>query len=288
MADISAAGAVLWRTSPTLEVALVHRPRYDDWTLPKGKLDTDESIYAAAVREVLEETGYQAALGRYLGQVAYEVRGDSKTVDYFAAEAVGGDFRVNGEVDELRWLRPADAVPLLTHEHDRGVLAKFVEHPVTTTVLLVRHAHAGNKAEWQGPDDSRPLSPLGLTQVETLEALLPLFGPTRVHATPKARCVQTVQGLADKLGVPVLPEPRLSEGSHADYPACAVTRLLEIVDEGGTPVVCSQGGVIPDVVEHLAKESGMELEGVSSRKGSTWVLSFAGDTLVGARYIDRV
>ncbi|CRK58731.1 Hydrolase MutT1 [Alloactinosynnema sp. L-07] len=287
MTVISAAGAVLWRQTNSIEIAVVHRPRYDDWTLPKGKLDKGESIYIAAVREVLEETGYQAVLSRYLRQVAYEVQGAAKTVDYFAAEAVAGSFVPNEEVDELRWLAPSAAAPLLTHDHDRAVLASFLEYPVTTTLLLVRHAHAGNKAEWDGPDDERPLSPQGLAQRAVLDELLPLFGPTQVHATPKVRCFETVAPLADRLGVAIVPEPVMSEASHQGYPACAVTRLLEIAALGAPAVVCSQGGVIPDVVEHLGKESGMELGLVSSRKGSVWVLSFLAGVLVSAHYIDR-
>ncbi|HVK24197.1 MAG TPA: NUDIX hydrolase, partial [Actinokineospora sp.] len=267
--------------------AVVHRPRYDDWTFPKGKLDKNETIYEAAVREVAEETGYQAVLGRHLGQVSYQVMGADKTVDYFAAEAVAGAFTVNDEVDELRWLPPDKAAPLLTHDHDRGVLGAFLEHPVTTTLLLVRHAHAGNKSEWKGPDDDRPLSPAGLGQRAMLDRLLPLFGPTQVHATPKARCVATVAPLAGRLGIEIQSEPALSESSHVSYPACAVSRLLEIAAEGRTPVVCSQGGVIPDLVEHLAGESGLELGAVASRKGSVWVLSFAKEALVAAHYIDR-
>jgi 8-oxo-dGTP diphosphatase len=285
---ISAAGAVLWRQARSIEIAVVHRPRYDDWALPKGKLDKGESIYAAAVREVAEETGFRAVLGRHVGQVAYQVAGVDKTVDYFAARAVAGEFAPNDEVDILRWVAPSQASAMLTYDHDRSVLDTFVEWPGdTTTVLFVRHAHAGNKSEWNGPDDERPLSDVGLAQVSALTRLLPLFGPDRVHATPKTRCVRTVAPLADLLGVPVELEPRLSESSHRGYPSCAVRRLLEIAEAGGTPVVCSQGGVIPDVVATLVEKSGVDLGEIRSRKGSVWLLTFAGAEVIATHYIPR-
>jgi 8-oxo-dGTP pyrophosphatase MutT (NUDIX family) len=118
---VEAAGGVVERDGV---VALVHRPRYDDWTLPKGKLDRGESFEAAALREVVEETGLRCRLVRELPEVIYEVRGRPKVVRYWlmAVEADLG-FVVNDEVDELRWVEPADALALLSYERDRDVLA---------------------------------------------------------------------------------------------------------------------------------------------------------------------
>jgi 8-oxo-dGTP diphosphatase len=118
---VEAAGGVVERDGL---VALVHRPRYDDWTLPKGKLDPGESFEAAALREVVEETGLRCRLVRELPEVSYEVRGRPKLVRYWlmAVEADLG-FVVNDEVDELRWLEPPGALALLTYERDRDVLA---------------------------------------------------------------------------------------------------------------------------------------------------------------------
>ncbi|MGQ0837526.1 NUDIX hydrolase [Actinokineospora sp.] len=286
---IAAAGAVLWRTDSAgaIEVAVVHRPRYDDWSLPKGKLDPGETIHAAAVREIAEETGFTAVLGRFLVRNTYPVPGAVKMVDYFAARAAAGSFTPNDEVDELRWLTPKRAGKLLSYQDDRRVLAAFGAVPAdTVTVLLVRHGHAGKKDLWTGADDERPLSVTGRGQVSALTRLLPLFGPDRVYSAPKLRCQATVRPLAASLGVPVRTEPELSESGHRRNPAAATARLLAIAAAGGTPVVCSQGGVIPDVVTELAAESRVELGEVRSRKGSVWVLSF-GPGLVAAHYIDR-
>ena len=104
-------------------VALVHRPRYDDWTLPKGKLDRDESFEDAAVREVFEETGLRCRLVRELPAVEYQVRGRPKVVRYWLMEVESETpLADNDEVDEVRWLAPAQALGLLSYEHDRDVL----------------------------------------------------------------------------------------------------------------------------------------------------------------------
>ncbi|HVS43719.1 MAG TPA: NUDIX hydrolase [Candidatus Dormibacteraeota bacterium] len=125
--QVRAAGGVLWRRGPggTREWAVIHRPRYDDWSLPKGKLEEGESLEAAALREVLEETGMQGRLGSHVGTNRYlDNKGRTKTADYFLIEAVDGGFSSNAEVDELRWLDAAAAVALLSHEHDRLLLAR--------------------------------------------------------------------------------------------------------------------------------------------------------------------
>jgi 8-oxo-dGTP diphosphatase len=281
---IRAAGAVLWReVEGSVAVAVVHRPRYDDWSLPKGKLDKGETAAAAAVREVAEETGWSAVLGGFVAQVDYAVPQGAKRVDYFAARAVAGAFAVNDEVDELLWLPPAQARALLTYEHDRVVLDRFPVLRGATTALLVRHAHAGKKELWSGPDDERPLSPTGRRQRGALNRLLPLFRPDRVHAVPKERCVATVAPLAGRLGLAVVPEPELSEQRHREDPRAAAARVRELVAAGGVPVLCGQGGVIPDLLADLAEGTGVPVDS-RCRKGSLWLLSFADGKLVSAHY----
>ncbi|MGW3992575.1 NUDIX hydrolase [Amycolatopsis sp. NPDC004772] len=289
--EVRAAGAVLWRLAGGVtEVALVHRPRYDDWSFPKGKLDQGETIAEAAVREVREETGFTAVLGRYLVRSAYPVpaRNGSgtvpKTVDYFAAEAVSGEFAANDEVDELRWLDSTAAEKLLTRPEDVRVLRAFCELPVgLTTLLLVRHAKAGKRDEWSGDDDLRPLSEAGQRQAAALRRVLSLFGPDRVLSAPRLRCVQTVHGVAEDVPAEVRHEPLFSEEGYWPDPVLGVARLLAVAGDGGTPVVCSQGGVIPDLVSALADRDGVEVSAarggvVPSKKGSFWVLSFRAPT----------
>lgn len=125
---IEAAGAVLWRPGPdaAVEVAVIHRPRYDDWSLPKGKLDPGESHEQAALREVEEETGHRGRLGEDLGRLSYPSKGASKVVRYWAMRAETGTFTPNDEVDELRWLGPAQARALLSYRRDIDVLERFL------------------------------------------------------------------------------------------------------------------------------------------------------------------
>jgi 8-oxo-dGTP diphosphatase len=126
-AAVLAAGTVLWRTGPAgVEVALVHRPRYDDWSLPKGKLKRGEEFAAAALRETREETGLDCDLGAALPSTHYLVEGRPKEVRYWAARARAGDFVANSEVDAIVWLPPERARIRLTHDRDRQVVTAFL------------------------------------------------------------------------------------------------------------------------------------------------------------------
>ena len=126
---IQAAGCVLWRLSPVdgeREVCLVHRPRYDDWSHPKGKLKPDEDPLAGALREVEEETGYTAVPGAELTTLRYMANGRPKQVRYWAAEASGGHFTPNDEVDRILWLSPDAARSRLTQFRDRDLLDELL------------------------------------------------------------------------------------------------------------------------------------------------------------------
>ncbi|MFD4524968.1 NUDIX hydrolase [Streptomyces sp. NPDC058470] len=122
---IRAAGCVLWRPSPVadeLEICLVHRPKYDDWSHPKGKLKRAEEPLAAALREVEEETGFRCVPGARLPSTRYSVDGQRKQVSYWAAEATDGGFTPNREVDRIVWLAPDAARTRLTQPRDRDLL----------------------------------------------------------------------------------------------------------------------------------------------------------------------
>lgn len=291
-----AAGAVLWRPAThgdaDVDIAIVHRPRYDDWSLPKGHLDPGEAAPVAAVRELQEETGFPAVLGIFLKRVEYRVTRGRKAVDFFSARAGEGEFQANDEVDELRWVPPAEAAGLLTYDSDAEVVDRFGALPnQLTSVLLVRHAKAGNREAWTGDDDLRPLSDAGERQARALRSVLATFAPDRVVSAPLLRCVQTVQGVAEERGTEVGHDNELSERHFATEPDRAVQRIVEIAVGGGTPVVCSQGGVIPHVVGTLAERGGVTLPqtkpgGVAAKKGSVWQLSFDRvGRLVAAAYL---
>lgn len=285
---IRAAGGLLWRRGPEgIQVAMVHRPRYDDWSMPKGKLDRGEHPLQAAVREVEEETGLRTVVGRRLPTQEYVLGPDRKTVDYWAMTPAGGEFTATDEVDSTRWVRPAEAATWLSYDRDRDLLRAFeAVPPPTSTVLLVRHAKAGSRSSWPGEDLLRPLDGTGRAQAEGLRRALRWFGPERVVSADPLRCLQTVQPIAADLGLPVEPEPALAEEGYEKDPDRGLERLRAVAAGAGRVVVCSQGGVIPDLVRILADEHGVPLprRKVPARKASMWALSFLDSRLVAADY----
>lgn len=286
-ATVHAAGAVLTRgEGADLTCAVVHRPRYDDWSLPKGKIDSGESLPVTAVRELREETGYRAQLRRRLGVTAYPLKpGTRKQVTYWAATAHEGEFVPGEEVDELRWLPVEEARQLVSYALDRKILKRFGNGTRTSTVLLlVRHAKAGNRSEWTGDDDLRPLDKNGRVQAEMLAPLIRAFGGEQLFAAPRVRCEQTLAPLADELGARVMIEDALSDEAYLDAPAEAVRRLLQIAEDNAGPVVCSQGTAIPGIVGDLAGASGLEIADTSTKKGGMWALGLDGQRLVFADY----
>lgn len=294
---IRAAGGVLWRstaaTAPAeeiVEVALIHRPRYDDWSLPKGKLASGESEVDGAIREVLEETGYRVRLGRPLGETRYLKEQDGlmrpKVVRWWAMEASRGTFSATREVDELRWMSLAEASELLTKEQDRELLARFVHGPAPTrTVLLVRHASAEGRRGWEGDDRDRPLDECGWAQADELVRLLAHFDPTRIICADSLRCQQTVRPLAQSLGLPIEDEPLLSEASYPGCEEAGVELLRSLGHPHEATVVSSQGPVIASLVARLATDDDLDLPSpAGSEKAGTWALTFRGERLADAEY----
>ncbi len=266
----------------------MHRPKYGDWSLPKGKLDPGEIEVLGAVREVREETGFTAVPGRSLGVSRYRVldrgRDVDKTVQWWAMRCASGEFVPTAEVDKLRWLPVPSALARVSSGFDGAPLRAFAAHPPdTSTVLLVRHASAGDSGTWDGDDDERPLDELGHRQAEAATDALAAYGVDRVLAAPLLRCLRTVQPLADRLGVDVEPAKEAREDENGSG-AGPLTRLLrELAASGSTAVVCSQGGAIPEAVRALSGVSD-----VRARKGSLWVLSMDGEALVDAHYTARL
>ena len=284
---VLAAGAVLWRPcGDSPEVAVIHRPRYDDWSLPKGKVDPGETEPVTAVREVYEETGYRSHLGRRLLPVSYPVEQGIKKVRYWAARSVNGDFAPNSEVDEMKWLPVDAAIKQLGYPHDRKVLRRFAKLPVDTrTLLIVRHGTAGSKSRFKGDDQKRPLDKRGRAQAESLVGQLLAFGADTLHAADRTRCHQTIEPLAEELGVQINNEPLLTEEAYADDRKAARRRILEIAAAEGTPVICTQGKVIPDLIAWWCEHDGVRPDKSRNRKGSTWVMSSWQGRLVAADHI---
>jgi 8-oxo-(d)GTP phosphatase len=256
---VRAAGGVLRRIGPKgVEVLLVHRPRYDDWTLPKGKANPGESDEETALREVEEETGIRGRLGVELPSTQYrDSRGRHKVVRYWTMQPEAGSFVAHHEVDAIEWAPVADAESRLSYERDIAVV-----RALSPPLLVVRHASAGDRDEWDVDDARRPLDERGRRQAEGLVEQLSAFEIERIVSSPFDRCVQTVEPLARVRGLGVERRDELAEGAKRDR-----VRALLLAIGGEAAVVCGHG---PELEPLFGK----------TRKGATVVVERTDDGLV--------
>ncbi|NUW35409.1 NUDIX hydrolase [Nonomuraea sp. SMC257] len=271
-----AAGAVVWRGDPAApEVAVVHRPRYDDWTFPKGKLKPGEHPVVAALREVREETCLTVVLGRALPTVHYLVGGRIKRVDYWTARVVEQEvFEPGDEVDELRWVPAEEARSLLTYPWDTGLPDALTAAPLDTTPLvLIRHATAGSRRDWDGDDALRPLDAGGRAQAATVAGVLAAYRPEEMVSSPSLRCVQTVEPYGARARL----EPLLSEEGQDPEKTTALVAALR-----GPAAVCSHGKVLPELIRRLGGEETELGELAELDKGELAVLHRADGRVVAA------
>jgi 8-oxo-dGTP diphosphatase len=253
---VRAAGVVTFR--PGREVLLVHRPKYDDWSFPKGKLERWEHPTAAAVREVAEETGVHVRLGPPLTSQRYPSGRRMKTVDYWTGRAVGDDdvslYRPNSEIDQVTWLRVDKADALLTYPYDRATLAEAVRiRRRTRAIIVLRHARARSRDAWRGDDRLRPLLRTGMGDAERLVPVLAAYDATRIVSSTSLRCIQTVRPYAETTGWEIATRRRLSEELVTEKGVRkAVDELLED-DRGG--LLCTHRPVLPLVLDALGVRS---------------------------------
>jgi 8-oxo-dGTP diphosphatase len=279
----AAGGLILRGVGPGVDrVGVIHRPRYDDWSFPKGKANEGETDEGTALREVEEETGLRCELGALLPEVRYtDALGRPKVVRYWTMTMLGGAFAPNEEVDEIRWVSFDGAEEILTYEHDRRLLRSLRDLlPSGEPAYIVRHAKAGDRTTWTEDDRLRPLTKKGRRQAEQLVVAFRGREVGLVVSSPYVRCVQTVRPLALDRGLTLVTDEALAEGAP-------LSQVLELLDRaaGTAAVFCSHGDVIPMLVEHL-KHEGVELApGGDWKKGSIWTLERAADgAVVRGRY----
>lgn len=214
--------------------------------------------------------------------------GDSrpKVVRYWAMQADSGAFTPNREVDQLRWVSPAEAQTLLTHDHDRDVLERFIRGPALYgAVLLVRHASAGSSADWSGDDRQRPLDEQGWFQAQELVRSLSRFDVDEIISADFLRCVQTVQPLSEAIGVPIREESLFSESGYPAHEDEAEHLLRKLGERLETAVVCSQGNVIPDLLARIGDRDQVDIPHPSTIKKSGFcALTFDGPRLFSSEY----
>jgi len=288
---VLAAGAVLWRpvgdgaVADGIEICVVHRPAYDDWSLPKGKLRHDEHPLLAGLREVFEETGFRADPVLRLPDVAYTLPDAvPKTVQFWSMRATGataGPIADPAEVDEIAWLTPASAARRLSYPTDADLVARVTAlPPITAQTLLVRHGNAGERKKWSGNDAVRPIDALGQKQAEDLSEVLAAFVPNRLIAATPLRCKQTLEPLAARLGLPIVTDSAFAEPAETEELTARVKiatgRLAELRD-GDRAAICSQGKLIPPLLAELRGED--DPGPYRTPKGGGWLLSWAGERL---------
>lgn len=284
--SIWAAGCVVARVGDDgePEYLVAHRPRYDDWSLPKGKLNKGETFLDAALREVEEETGIPVKKPRPVGSVGYLTKGDNaKVVKWWLVKPRDGSFKANTEVDKIKWLSFDKAVEKLSYKNDKAVLDRANDMQLERsagTIHLVRHASAGTGNEMDPSDANRPLDKIGQKQRKAIRNLLMNHPVTRIGSSNFTRCVETVQPLAELLGIPVEREVALIEGSH---PHRTVGLIHDLQQEAA--VLCSHGDVIGDLIGHLFAE-GVPMNGpMEWHKGSIWTLRTISGRVVSGNYI---
>jgi len=271
---VEAAGALVWRVrTGRLQVALVHRPRYQDWSWPKGKLDPGEHVVTAAWREVAEETGHDVVLGMPLPGLEYALSdGRRKRVHYWAAQVAGRPDAAalrarppvprasRSEIDQVRWFDVDAAAKKLTREADREPLVELVEafgkgRLDTRALVVQRHGTATKRADWPGTELDRPVTKAGARQARRLVPLLSGFGVSRVVTSAWARCRQTVEPYAEAAQVEPEELPMLTEADHDASPARVAGEVAELLGQAVDTVLCTHRPVLPTVIDVLAQHA---------------------------------
>ncbi|MBS5744586.1 MAG: NUDIX hydrolase [Cutibacterium avidum] len=276
---IQAAGAVVFRdvdgTEGAREVLVVHRPDYDDFSLPKGKVERGEDLPITAVREVAEETGIDIRLSMPLQPTEYTVKYSTasgkpkrraKVVSWWLGVAVGGSIEEATaspeEIDGAFWMPTDQALEQLSYPTDVQVLEEALELPSTSTIILVRHGKAVSRKEWSSrkkktaTDAKRPLERRGRRQARALIDLLGAFGVSHLVSSSSTRCMQTLKPYAENIGADIVAIDALSEEAHAADSAKTVSAMRKIagraLSDPSRPVaVCGHRPVLPTMRDAL-------------------------------------
>jgi 8-oxo-dGTP pyrophosphatase MutT (NUDIX family)/phosphohistidine phosphatase SixA len=249
--EVRAAGAVVLRKG---QVLLVHRPAYDDWSFPKGKLDSGEVAPVAAVREVVEETGVRVRLGVPLGSQSSPNGARTKVVDYWVGRVVGdhdvSGYLVNAEIDEVDWIDVEKAEKRLSYRRDRDTLREALATGRKTRALVVlRHGQARARRAWRKDDRLRPLVVRGTAQARATAPVLDAYGVSRIVTSSSTRCADTVAPYAERSGWPVVATDKLSE---EDATAKSVLRIVDdLLRSREDAVLCTHRPVLPAVYDAL-------------------------------------
>jgi len=288
-ATILAAGAVLWRKGEKkkIEVLIIHRPKYDDWTFPKGKAEIGEPLIACAYREVLEETNIETAFGPYLGEVEYLTNDGKKKVSFWSAKVIKEkEFNSNAEVDQLKWVEVTKVKELLTLNTDKKILEQFLQiEPDTKPLVLLRHAKAVTRDEWQGEDDDRPLDSYGQNQAKRLLAMYQVFNLEQIHSSDAVRCYDTVVAIAKGLSIKLEVTGKLSESTFKKDKEKAFDYAKDLMKLNESVLLCSHNPILPKMLNKLTKKSEVDADEGKLLPADGWVIHRIGKEVI---QIDRI
>lgn len=242
------------------QILLVHRPAYDDWTLPKGKLEPDEYEAVAAARETLEETGVRVQLHQPLDQLRYEINAGAKVVHYWLASPLEEKKRKpDKEVDKVVWLTPKAAFARMSYDHEKDIVAQALDATPATALLVVRHSKAMLRKHWSGRDQARPVTSRGRKQSRALIPLLEAFGVERLTSSSSIRCMQTLTPYGKKAGLDVQGWTVLSEEIGEDNPKGVTTFMRRLATDAARTntavAVCGHRPVLPTMLAALGLEN---------------------------------
>jgi len=274
---VIAAGGVVWRknSEDQTEVLLVHRPRYDDWSLPKGKVEDGEALIACAYRELMEETGLNIKLGPFIGSVEYFVADGLKHVAYWSASILGENepFHPNEEVDDVLWLTLDAALIKATRESDKDILKRFADVPYDSSALIMlRHAKALDRSEWLSEDDDRPLQNIGQLQAKRMLSLYQAFGVQEIHTSDAVRCLDTVIAMAQALDIIPMIKEDLSEYTYKKNKDKAIDYAKDLIKKNKQVLLCSHNPVLPRMMEKLTKKIDFDYPDNKLQPGEAWIL----------------
>jgi len=280
---VLAAGALVWRVRKgELQILAVHRPRYEDWSWPKGKLDPGETLPACAVREVAEETGQVIELGQPLPTLRYPIAGGKvKIVRYWAAHLISSDAPAamareavkdasKNEIDSIKWLTVDEARHLITFHDDLRPLERLIDEYEagrlhSRVLILTRHARAKRRKAWKDNDLERPITKGGKVRAGELVGLFAAFGTSKVASSPALRCRQTLEPFAEAARLPIRTIASFTEPSHAKRPEQTAKAFRALLGKKRDRVVSVHRPTLPTIVKILREHTTSKTRGALPR-----------------------
>ena len=274
---IIAAGAVVWRHDEAgkVEVLLIHRPRYDDWSLPKGKVERGEDLISCAYREVIEETGFSIQFGPFVGKIEYFVPDGLKCVNYWSARVLDSnrEFAPNAEVDAIKWCAIEAAISQATRDSDREIIEKFIFVPFDTyPLIMLRHGKALAREEWRGEDEDRPLEQLGQLQSKRMLSMYQVYGLSQIITSDAVRCYDTVSQMAKSLKIELKVSNAVSEYTFKKSKVKSIDFVKNLIKINESTLLCSHNPVLPKMMAALTKKINFEYPDNKLLPAQSWIL----------------